>query len=395
MFDIEKIEVRVLIIDDEPDLREVLADFLSENFECVQADSAEAGLAEIRKNKFAVVITDINLTGMSGLELIPVIKAESPQTVVMVISGQQGIDNPIQAMRTGAFDYIVKPFDLEQVEAAVRRAVEHYELQVIKRRYDLHLEELVAKRTAQLNEALGEVETSYRSTLQALVQALETRDFETHGHSERVVTFSLRLGLELGLDKQKLRALEFGALLHDIGKIGVPDAILRKPAALTDDEWKKMRLHPIYGGQILRNISFLKDASNVVAQHHEKWDGTGYPRGLKGEDIDLNARIFCVVDAFDAIVSDRVYRAGRSYEEAREEINRCAGHQFDPLVVNAFNNIPKEDWEKLRRASLQRKPEHFSFQDVVTEVMNDRISEERLSANTVSQPTFAPATELR
>lgn len=371
MFDIDEIDARILIIDDEPDLRTVLAEFLGENFDCVQAESAEAGLAEIRRKHFAVVITDINLTGMSGLELIPFIKAEDPQTVVMVISGQQGIDNAITAMRTGAFDYIVKPFDLAQVDAAVRRALEHYELQVIKRRYDSHLEELVAKRTAQLDQALGEIETSYRSTLQALVQALETRDFETHGHSERVVTFSLRLGYQLGLDAEKIRALEFGALLHDIGKIGVPDAILRKPAALSDEEWKKMRLHPIYGRQILRNISFLEEASLVVAQHHEKWNGEGYPLGLKGEEIDINARIFCVVDALDAIVSDRVYRAGRSYQEAREEINRCAGEQFDPLVVEAFNQIPKEDWDKLRRSSLQRKPEHFSFQEVVTEMMNE------------------------
>lgn len=393
MFAVDDIDICILIIDDEPELRSILADFLGEIYECVQVESAEAGLAEIRKKTFAVVITDVNLSGMSGLELIPLIKAESMQTVVMVVSGQQSLDDAVQALRTGAFDYITKPFDLHQVETAVRRAVEHYELQVIKRRYDCHLEELVAERTTELDHALEEVENSYRATLKALVQALETRDFETHGHSERVVTFSLRLGYELGLSENQMRSLEFGALLHDIGKIGVPDSILRKPAKLTEDEWKKMRLHPMHGEQILRNIPFLEGATNVVGQHHEKWDGTGYPKGLAGDEIDLNARIFSVVDAFDAIVSDRVYRAGQTYEQACVEINKCIGNQFDPQVVAAFHRVPKSDWDALRRRSLQRKAERFSFQTVVAEVMNGRAAEIR--AAKISEDVFAPQLELR
>lgn len=372
MFAVDDIEISVLIVDDEPELRSVLNDFLSENYRCVQVESAEAALAEIRRNTFAVVITDVNLSGMNGLDLLPLILEESPQTVVMVVSGQQSLEDAVRAMRRGAFDYIVKPFDLCQVEAATRRAVEHYELQVIKCRYDLHLEELVAQRTTELDNALEAVENSYRATLKALVQALETRDFETHGHSERVVTFSLRLGYEMGLNHDQLRALEFGALLHDIGKIGVPDAILRKPAKLTEDEWAKMRLHTTYGLQILRGIPFLEGANRVVAEHHEKWDGTGYPHRLKGEEIDVNARIFSVVDAFDAIVSDRVYRAGKSYEEACREIEKCSASQFDPAVVAAFLSVPKADWEALRRRSMQRKPERFSYHTFVTEVMNGR-----------------------
>ncbi|MBD0327573.1 MAG: HD-GYP domain-containing protein, partial [Pyrinomonadaceae bacterium] len=190
-----------------------------------------------------------------------------------------------------------------------------------------------------------------------LAAALETRDRDTHGHSERVVTFSLRLGLELGLDKEQLRALEFGALLHDIGKIGIPDGILRKPAQLTNEEWEQMRQHPLLGQSILRGIKFLEGAALVVGQHHEKWDGSGYPLGLRGEEIDLNARIFAVADAFDAMISDRVYRAGRSYEEAAEELDRFAGKQFDPTVVAAFHRVPREDWNELRRRSLMKKQE--------------------------------------
>jgi HD-GYP domain-containing protein (c-di-GMP phosphodiesterase class II) len=152
-----------------------------------------------------------------------------------------------------------------------------------------------------------------------------------------------------------MKALEFGSLLHDIGKIGVPDSILRKPANLTEEEWVRMREHPIHGQQILRGIKFLEGAARVVAQHHEKWDGSGYPLGLASEDIDICARIFSVADAFDAITSDRVYRQGRSYEEAAVELDQWSGRQFDPKVVEAFHRVPQEDWAELRRRSLMPK----------------------------------------
>ena len=219
-----------------------------------------------------------------------------------------------------------------------------------------------------MDQALDSLENAYRTTLQALTAALETRDAETHGHSERVVTFSLRLGREYGLTGPQMKALEFGSLLHDIGKIGVPDAILRKPAKLTDEEWVRMREHPLHGQQILRGIKFLEGAAKVVAQHHEKWDGSGYPLGLKAEEIDICARIFSVADAFDAITSDRVYRKGRPYEAAAQELNEWVGRQFDPKVVEAFHRVPKEDWDELRRRSLMRKPHASEWQPVAATI---------------------------
>ncbi len=305
---------------------------------------------------------------MTGLEMIPHVKVASPDTVIVMISGMQTIESAINALRLGAFDYLMKPFDLRQAEAAVARALEHHELVAAKRRYENHLEELVEQRTAELDQALDSLENAYRTTLQALTAALETRDAETHGHSERVVTFSLRLGREYGLTVAQMKALEFGSLLHDIGKIGVPDAILRKPAKLTDEEWVRMREHPMHGQQILRGIKFLEGAARVVAQHHEKWDGSGYPLGLKTEDIDICARIFSVADAFDAITSDRVYRQGRPYEAAADELNEWSGRQFDPKVVEAFHRVPKEDWDELRRRSLMRKPAESEWQPVASAI---------------------------
>ena len=356
---------RILIVDDEVEITEILADLLSEDYQCLKAASAEQALDLLGQHQFHLVISDITMPGMSGLDMIPHVKQRSPETVVVMISGMQTVESAIGALRLGAFDYLMKPFDLRQVEAVVKRALEHHDLVVAKQRYENHLEELVEQRTAELDRALNSLEGAYRSTLKALTAALETRDSETHGHSERVVSYSLRLGREYGLSAEEMKALEFGALLHDIGKIGVPDSILRKPAKLTEEEWVRMREHPVHGQQILRGIEFLQGAARVVAQHHEQWNGTGYPLGLQAEDIDICARIFAVADAFDAITSDRVYRRGKSYEAAAQELDDWAGRQFDPKVVKAFHRVPKEDWEELHRQSLLPKENRFDVRQLV------------------------------
>lgn len=372
MFDLTESEKTILVIDDKPVSRKLIVEFLSAKFICREASSIESAFEQLCQKEYAVVLLGLSLANNVCEEMISQIQMISPPTVTILISEQDSAESAVGAFRAGAFDYILKPFQLKVIEKSVNRAFEHYERKSLKSRYQFHLEELAAERAAEIDKALEEVENSYRTTLKALVQALESRDLETHGHSERVVTFSLRLAHELGMDKDALRNLELGALLHDIGKIGVPDAILRKPAALNEEEWNKMKLHPQHGQKILRNIDFLENAAHLVAQHHEKWDGSGYPYGLRGEDIDLSARIFAVVDAFDAMISDRVYRRGRSYQDALEELERCAGTQFDPLVVEAFKVIPKEDWEILRARSLNDNQEVHSFQSVVAELVYSR-----------------------
>lgn len=345
---------RILFVDDETEITAILTDLFEGQYDCATAGSAEEAIDRVRHSDFELVVSDITMPGLSGLEMIPHIKEMAPNTVVVMISGMQTVESAINALRLGAFDYVMKPFDLRQVEAVVQRAVKHQELIIAKQRYEDHLEELVVQRTAELDQTLNSLENAYRSTLKALTAALETRDQETHGHSERVVSYSLRLGMEYGLDKHHMKALEFGSLLHDIGKIGVPDLILRKPAKLTEEEWVLMREHPAHGQQILRGIAFLEGAARVVAQHHEKWDGSGYPIGLSGEDIDVCARIFSVADAFDAMTSDRVYRKGKPYEAAARELDEWAGRQFDPEVVTAFHRVPREDWAELHARSLMK-----------------------------------------
>lgn len=369
MFGTNPIPIKLLVVNDDPAACAELLELLRKGYDCEKSVTLDGALAKIREQEFSVVICDVELAAENGCEFVPYVNFNSPKTVVILTGNHIDSEETLKIFRAGAFDYFPQPFDLAQVGSAVGRAVEHYELKSLKDHYQVHLEELISERTVELDKALQEVEASYRMALKALVQALETRDFETHGHSERVVTYSLRLGHELGLGTEDLRDLELGALLHDIGKIGVPDAILRKPAKLNEEEWVKMKLHPLHGQKILRNIPFLDGAARLVEQHHEKWDGSGYPHGLRGEDIDLNARIFQVVDAFDAMTSDRVYRRGTTYAEALKELERCAGTQFDPFIVQAFKQISEEDWETLRKHSVMERTEVSSFQAIVADLV--------------------------
>src|SRR5882762_2047658 len=367
------VKSRILVVDDEPEITAILSDLFTGQYYCMTAGSAEEALERLLVSEYELVISDITMPGMSGLDMIPQVKSDSPNTVVVMISGMQTVESAIDALRLGAFDYVMKPFDLRQVEAVVKRALDHQELIVAKQCYENHLEELVEQRTAELDQALNSLQDAYRSTLKALTAALETRDLETHGHSERVVSYSMRLGREYGLDTERTKSLEFGSLLHDIGKIGVPDLILRKPAKLTPEEWVLMREHPVHGQQILRGIKFLEGAARVVAQHHEKWDGSGYPLGLSAEDIDICARIFSVADAFDAITSDRVYRKGKPYQAAAQELDEWAGKQFDPKVVEAFHRVPKEDWAELYDKSLMKKEEALEVRRMVEMVLESQL----------------------
>ncbi len=303
------------------------------------------------------------MPGMSGIELLARLCDRGPEVTVIMVSANHDTRRAIAALRQGAYDYIVKPFELEEVELSVSRALEHRRLVVENHRYQTELENLVAARTAELwqanrvlkekseklSETVDELSRTYRSTLGALAMALDARDAETRGHSERVVAFSLRLGVQIGLSREELVGLERGALLHDVGKIGVRDAILLKPAPLTPDEWLEMKLHTEFGRAILEQVPFLKNAIPVVAEHHERWDGSGYPSGLHGENINVKARVFAVADCIDAVTSDRPYRRANTFEAAGAELSEHAGTQFDPEIVAAFYEIPFDEWRELRR----------------------------------------------
>jgi response regulator RpfG family c-di-GMP phosphodiesterase len=336
---------KILIVDDEDNIRSLLLRHLEEEgSECVACPTALDALSQMKQQQFSLVISDIMMPGMSGMEFLRLAKKEDPETAFIMITGLMDINTAVDSLRIGACDFITKPFELPAIKRAVDRALERRRLLIENRRYREELEQKVRRRTHDLNEALHDVEESYKITLEALVTALDAREHETQAHSQRVREYTLTLAQQLGLKHDDLIQTGRGALLHDVGKIGVRDSILLKPGKLNEEEWVEMRKHPQIGYNILQSIEFLAPAAEIVLCHQERWDGRGYPNGLAGRDIPLGARIFAVVDAMDAMTSDRPYRKALSFEAALDEIRSCSGTQFDPNVTESFLRMPMASW---------------------------------------------------
>jgi putative nucleotidyltransferase with HDIG domain len=355
-------KTHILIVDDEPVIREVLQERLSNaGFECEVARNASEALKSIRSHPYHLVLSDIAMPGGDGISLLRQIKNEQPDLDVVMLTGVVDVETAVRAIRLGASDYLTKPFNLEDVMLTIERTLEKRRLIRENLEYQLDLERKVEERTSELRHKSEEVESlykelkvafdkinsTYETTLEALMEALDARDSETQGHSRRVAEYTAVVARHMGIEEPDLTQFRWGALLHDVGKIGIPDAILRKPGPLTPAEWKIMRQHPEMGAKILGSVRFLDGAVPVVACHQEKYDGSGYPRGLKGEEIPLGARIFTVVDCADAMMMNRPYRQKTTYESVRTELRANSGTQFDPRVVEIFLTIPPEEWEAI------------------------------------------------
>ena len=359
----------LLVVESDAEKRNLLLTYFKKGVECDAVDLIDEAVDAAALHEYSAILAPLLPPQLTGLELIPKLERLSPNTVLIFTSEIESEGNTVKAYRAGAFDVVQMPMSLQKLDTAVQRAFVQYEMRSLRERYRNQIESEVALRTFELEQDLDAIERSYRMTLSAVVKALEKRELETEGHSERMITFSLRLGYELGREKEALRALELGTLLHDVGKINISDDILRKPERLDMSEWAMMKRHPLFGHEIISGIPFLEGAARIVAEHHECWDGSGYPSGLRGEEIAIGARILAVIDAFEAMISDRVYRKARSYEAAVAEIQRFAGSQFDPMVVEAFRNVPQEDWEFLHDRSLRGRLENQSFQSIVSELV--------------------------
>jgi putative two-component system response regulator len=348
---------KILIADDEADIRELLSDFLeAEGYQCLLASDAFEALNIFKVHPdIDLVMSDIRMPGKTGLDLLGEIKEIDNDVMVIMISAVKDIESAISAMSKGAYDYVAKPFKLTEVGLIAKKAIEKRRLVQENKEYQKTLEKMVAERTMELKNALYKLDQTYIFTLRALVTALDTRDEETQGHSLRVVRYSLKLSELMGIkDENQLKVIEYASLLHDIGKIGIPDAILRKPGKLTPGEWIVMKTHPRVGYKILNQIEFLGEASQIVLTHHERLDGSGYPAGLKGDAIPMGSRIFAAADTVDAMTSERPYRHALTFEEASAELLRHSGIQFDKRVVDAFHSVPLNFWKK-ERETMDRK----------------------------------------
>jgi len=369
----ETIKKSLLIIEPDIEKRGLLMTYFKKGLgECDAVESFDLALEALSRHEYSAVLAPLMPPELKGLDLIPQLERVSPNTVAIFMSEIDSAGNTVKAYRAGAFDVVQMPMSLQKLETSIERAFLQFEMRSLHDRYKNQLESEVALRTFELEQSLDEIERSYRMTLSAVIKALEKRELEADGHSERLVTFSLRLGHEIGLGREQLRDLELGTLLHDIGKISISDDIVKKPDELNVAEWESMKRHPIFGHEIIEGIPFLEGAARIVAEHHECWDGSGYPFGLRGEEIAIGARVLAVIDAFDAMISERTYRSRRSYEEATDELMRSAGTQFDPLIVDGFCNVPREDWEYLHDRSISRPMENRSFQTIVAELVFSR-----------------------
>src|SRR5213595_622744 len=342
---------RILIVDDEETIREIVSSMLtSANFNCRQAASGMEALALLDSGEESeLMLSDLMMANLDGIGLLEKTKERFPDMPVVMVTAVHDISVALAALRNGAYDYLLKPFEREQLLATVRRALENRRLKLENREYLTNMELLVEARTEQLRKAMGNLERSYDITLEALGDALDLKDRETEGHSKRVTAFTIAIAKKMGLPSDQIRVIARGAFLHDIGKMAIPDAILKKPGKLDEQEFEVMREHPYRGYQIVKKIPFLAEAAEIVYSHQEKFDGTGYPRGLKNEEIPLGARIFSIADTLDAMTSNRPYRAALPDSAAREEISRWSGRQFDPDVVKVFLSMPDNIWPALRK----------------------------------------------
>ena len=329
---------RCLVVDDEPRLRQALVRLMQgDGFTCLEAGSGVEALALLAKDRVALVLSDMRMPQMDGQELLRNLRLRYPDVAVVMITAVAEVEVAVACLSLGAMDYITKPFVFEEVRARVAQALEKRRLLADNRDYQERLEIRVKAQAERL-------ETLFLASIQSLADALELKDPYTRGHSVRVSQYGVAIARAMNLSTTLVAQIELGGHLHDVGKIGVREEVLRKAGPLTNEEYEHIMTHPVLGWQILQPL--LGDnpvALNIVRSHHERIDGRGVPDKFAGEDIPLEARIIAVADAFDAMMSKRPYRNGLTFTEAMAELRREAGSQFDVNVVDAFFEVARSE----------------------------------------------------
>ncbi|EKE04767.1 MAG: sigma 54 response regulatory protein [uncultured bacterium] len=348
----EQIKHTILIVDDEVDNLQLLKRTLRRNYNIITASNGQEalGIVEQMGNDISLIVSDQRMPTMTGTEFLSRTLDKYPHIIKMLLTGYSDIDAMIDGVnKCQLFQYISKPFDTEEIQMIVKNGINAYELTLSK------------------NALLQDLKELFFTTIKSISSALDAKDTYTHGHSYRVTLFSMILAKEMGLDEVLMEEIEMAGLLHDIGKIGVPESILSKPGKLTDEEYNIIKLHPERGKKILNGISKLNNVSFWLSCHHERWDGRGYPKNIKEKEIPLPARIIAIADTYDAMTSNRSYRQGLPHEVASEEIIRCAGSQFDPDVVKIFTQV-----EHLFKAAVEDPVKLYEEYSVINKMFTEK-----------------------
>ncbi len=333
----DRADGNIFVVDDEPSVNGLLGRYLSQmGYSCITAESGFEALEKLRRYSCALALCDIKMPGMDGLELLKSIKKHDEDIAVIIVTTVDNRATAVEAMREGAYDYLVKPFHLEEVLMGVRRALENRRLILERKHYQQELERKVEERTRELEGKHEELQRLFKSTIESIVLTLQARDENTKDHSGRVSDHATAIARRLSLPEEQVENIRLAALLHDIGKVGTKDSILNKPGKLTHEEGAQIRSHPLIAADILEPISPLKGIIAYIKHVHEAYDGSGYPDGLKGGEIPLAARIITVADVFDAMTSARPYRPAWDTRAVLAYLKEKAGKKFDPVVVEAF-----------------------------------------------------------
>ena len=324
---------KILVVDDELGPREALRMILRDDYRVFTADCGRQALSYLDGSEFDLVILDIRMPDINGIDLLAEVKRKAPETEVVMITAYASVDTATNALRKGALDYLTKPFDSSSVKEAVEKGLSRRTTTTAIRDRLSDLQVVNESLKEEIERAYNNIQEHYLETVRSLIAAIDAKDSYTKGHQERVALFTMILGKEMGLSAGELKQLQQAAILHDIGKIGVPEHILRKPSALTPQELNIIQQHPVIGAEIISPVGFLKDVVPIILYHHEKYDGTGYPEGIRREKIPRCARIIAVADAIDAMLSERPYVSARPAEQVREHLKLFSGTQFDPEIA--------------------------------------------------------------
>lgn len=363
-------QLKVLVVDDEPDLCKVLVRYLAtKGYEVETSSSGEEALTMIHGGLPDLVLMDIRMPGIDGIELLEKIRARDEELPIIMVTAVDDTETAVSAMRRGASDYVTKPIDLKDLNVSIIKALEKgraaREVREYRERLELRIKETttaLTKAVREIEKAHGEIKEAHRDTIYRLSLAAEFRNRETAAHLRRISDYSVVVAQALGWGEEEVENIKLASIMHDIGKIGIPDAILLKRGSLSKEEFDEIKKHSIIGFEILygSDSHFLRMAQDIVLTHHEKWDGTGYTLGLKGEQIPLSGRVVAVADVFDALTSPRVYKAAFTNGEAYRLIGEGSEKQFDPMVARAFFSCSKAIEEAQRKNGVETWTKVFS-----------------------------------